>query len=146
MASLFDRSCIAINYGWNDPFLKWEYKSGSLKITDFLLRSLPQTDYFMINTWKNNFHSYYPPTSNTTADSDDKSNYDSCCFDTISRRMCVTWHLHKVFKASRRWVLMSVPDRPTSALLRMNTENSYPVPIQHYQLENKHPMTKTKGL
>lgn len=33
MPSLFDSNWISINYGWNDPFLKWEYISWSLKIS-----------------------------------------------------------------------------------------------------------------
>lgn len=63
-------------------------------------RSLPQTAHFMINTWKNNSPLLNPP-SNTTTDTDDNSHYVSCCIDTMSRCMCVHWHLHRVITASR---------------------------------------------
>lgn len=72
MASLCDSNCITLNYGWNDPFLGWGYKSGSLKLPSpslpfSLLPSLSASEFFIFfffyDTHKNYFHPYSPPSA-----------------------------------------------------------------------------------
>lgn len=98
MASLYDSNCITLNYGWNDPFLGWGYKSGSLKkktkkilpsLSPSLIFLLPQMYYFTISPWKNNFHPYYPPLGKTNIDSDESANNDGRLFLVVCTQVGV---------------------------------------------------------
>lgn len=154
MASLCDSNCITLNYGWNDPFPGWGYKSDSLKLPtlsipfSFFLSVL----YFLLYDlhMKKQHSPILAPLTKTNVDSDESANYYGRLFpaarmevDGGGRRMYFTLCVLR-FKAQRGWAWVSYPSWPTAVPQRLNAHSrvspswgkQLPL-IQHRRLKNE---------
>lgn len=106
MASLCDSNCITLNYGWNDPFLGWGYKSGSLKLPSpslpfSLLPSLSASEFFFFFFFLRYTQKLLSPVlaalSKTNTDSDESANYDGWLLPPACMEVGVYTYLQNVF-------------------------------------------------
>ncbi len=157
MASLCDSNCITLNYSWNDPFLGWGYKSGSLKLLCLLAFHLCLKLSLYDLHMKKQLSPILAPLSKTNIDSDESANYDGRLFPQACMKLGACTRLKNVFDSgrcmqfkggSRLWegghecqipagLQQRLPGWTITAGSFPPGESSYPAPLKHRRLKNE---------